>query len=57
MSTNKKTVTALSVLVCALVMPLVVLLSCLMCTHKEPKAKKQTSSNKHKNKIEAKGYP
>jgi hypothetical protein len=54
MSSNKKTVTALSVLACALVsalvMPLVVLMSACVCTHKEPKAKKQTSPHISKKK-------
>ena len=57
MSTNKKIGVALGVLLSALCVPLVCLVSACVRTHKEAKAKKQTSSHKRKNKIEAKGYP
>jgi len=54
MSSNKKTVTALSVLVCALVsalvMPLVVLMSACVRTHKEPKQKNRLADSNSKKK-------
>jgi len=54
MSSNKKTVTALSVLVCALVsalvMPLVCLVSACVRTHKEPKQKNRLAHSNSKKK-------
>ena len=50
MSTNKKIGVALGVLMSALCVPLVCLVSACVRTHKEAKAKKQTSSNKRKKK-------
>ena len=58
MSINKKTGVAFGVLVSALCVPLVCLVSACVRTHKEAKAKKQTSSNKRKKKtIKALGVP
>ena len=50
MNITKKTGVALGVLLSALCVPMVCLVSACVRTHKEPKAKKQTSTNKRKKK-------
>ena len=58
MSINKKTGVALGVLMSVLCVPLVCLVSACVHTHKEAKAKKQTSSNTSKKKtINGLGVP